>query len=72
MESGTFISKLVEKLSEKRGDEPSVVANYVRTKISFELVRSQVACIRGARRMKKMTVDTADMNLVANSANIVE
>ena len=72
VESSAFISKLVEKLCVKRGDEPSVVANYVRTKISFELIRSQVACIRGARRMTKMTVDTADMNLVTNSANIVE
>ena len=72
METGVFISKLIEKLSEKRGDEPSVVANYIRTKISFELVRSQVACIRGARKMKKMTVDTGDMNLVNSCANIGE
>ena len=71
-ETGVFISKLIEKLSEKRGDEPSVVANYIRSKISFELVRSQVACIRGARKMKKMTVDTGDMNLVNSCANIGE
>ena len=69
-ETGMFIKKLVEKLSEKRGDEPSVVANYVRSKISFELVRSQVACIRGARKMKKMCVDTMEMNLTSNLSNI--
>ena len=72
VETSVFISKLIEKLAEKRGDEPSVVANYIRTKISFELVRSQVACIRGARKMKKMTVDTSDMNLVTSNANITE
>ena len=70
VETGTFVKKLVEKLAEKRGDEPSVVSNYVRTKISFELVRSQVACIRGARKMKKMEVDTFDMNLTSNRSNI--
>ena len=69
-ETSRFISRLVEKLSEKVGDEQSVVANYVRSKISFELIRSQVACIRGARKMMKMTIDTADMNLVNSSANI--
>ena len=70
VETGTFVKKLVEKLAEKRGDEPSVVSNYVRSKISFELVRSQVACIRGARKMKKMEVDTFDMNLTFNRSNI--
>ena len=45
-ESNCFISKLVEKISEKQL-ERSVVANYVRSKILFELVRSQVECIRG-------------------------
>ena len=72
VETSVFISKLIEKLAEKKGDEPSVVANYIRTKISFELVRSQVACIRGARKMRKMTVDTCDMNLVTSNANITE
>ena len=71
-ETARFIKKLVEMLSEKRGDEPSVVANYIRSKISFELVKSQVACIRGARKMKKMVVDTVDMNLISNMSNISE
>ncbi|MCH2416854.1 MAG: hypothetical protein MK195_08855 [Acidimicrobiales bacterium] len=38
-ESGRFISKLIEKISEKHDLQSSTVANYIRTKISFELVR---------------------------------
>ena len=67
-ESSIFVSKLIEKLALKKGIEKSFVANFVRTKISFELVRSQVACIRGARKMQKMTVDTGEMNIVATAS----
>ena len=52
-ESGIFLSKLIEKLSVKRGVERSVVTKFVRTKLLFELVRSQVACIRVARRCRR-------------------
>ena len=52
-ESSRFISKLVENTAEKNGIEASVVASYIRTKISYELIRSQVACIRGSRGLWK-------------------
>ena len=52
-ETSRFISKLVEKTAEKNGMEASVVASYIRTKISYELIRSQVACIRGFRVLWK-------------------
>ena len=53
-------------------DEPSAVASHIRSKISFELIKSQVVCIWGARKMKKMVVDTVDMNLISNMSNISE
>ena len=62
----------VHELTDKKGQERSAVANYVRTKISFDLVRSQVACIRGARKMQQMTVDANEMNIVSATANIAE
>ena len=71
-ESGIFVKKLIEKLAEKRGDDKSIVANYIRTKISFELVRSQVACIRGARKMQKMTLNTGEMDIAAATTAIAE
>ena len=63
-ETSCFISNIVEKLSTKHGMENSVVANYIRTKVSFELIRSQVACIRGSRSLKKINIDTNEIEEV--------
>ena len=35
----------------------SVVSNYIRTKLYFEFIRSQGACIRGSRRLRKTHID---------------
>ena len=71
-ETGRFVSKLIEKISEKKDMDQSVVANYVRTKVSFELVRSQVACLRGARRLRKTVIDVGEMEVVSNISSIQE
>ena len=71
-ETGRFVSKLIEKISEKKDMDQSVVANYVRTKVSFELVRSQVACLRGARRLRKTVIDVGEMEVVSNISSILE
>ena len=66
-----FISKLVEKTAEKNGMEASVVASYIRTKISYELIRSQVACMRGSRGLwKKTLIDTGDCEVVDTASKI--
>ena len=71
-ETGRFAGKLIEKLSEKRQTEKSVVASYIRRKISFELVKSQVACVRGSRNLwKKLVIDTGEIEVVDQQANIV-
>ena len=58
-ESSQFLSKLVEKVAEKRGIDKGGVANYIRTKVAYELVRSQVACIRGSQSLwKKPVINT--------------
>ena len=72
-ESSQFLSKLVEKVAVKRGIEKGGVANYIRTKVAYELVRSQVACIRGSRSLwKKPVINTGDIELVNGSALITE
>ena len=50
-ETERFISMLIVKVSEKRDIPVSVIANYIRVKLSFILVRSQVICIRGSRKL---------------------
>ena len=63
-ETGRFISKLIEKIAVKHDLPTSTVANYVRTKISFELVRSQVMCLRGSRTRKKINVELKESEVV--------
>ena len=69
-ETSCFLSKLVEKISSKHDMEKSIVANYVRSKVSFELVRSQVACVRGSRSLKKISIETSEIEVI--SSNIAE
>ena len=70
-ETSVFVSKLIEKVAEKNGVERSQVAGYIRTKVSFELIRSQVACIRGSRSLwKNSVVDTGAIELVNRLARI--
>lgn len=71
-ETSRFVSRLVEKISSKASLDQSAVANYVRAKVSFELVRSQVACIRGSRQVKKILIDAKEIEIVTNSAKIKE
>ena len=70
-ETSAFVSRLIEKLANKNGMEKSAVANYVRAKLSFLLIRSQVACIRGSRNTwKRMEIDPAEMELVSTKGRI--
>ena len=63
-ETERVLSKLIVKLSEKRDVPNSIVANYVRTKLSFELVKSQVMCIRGSRKLVMPKVDVGEAEVV--------
>ena len=70
VEGSCFVSKLVELVSCKKNLERSVVANYIRTKISFELIRSQVACIRGARSLRVLSVEVDEAEIVQSVSTI--
>ena len=70
VESGRFLSRVIELVSTKKNLEHSVVSNYIRTKISFELVRSQISCIRGARSLKVMTMDVNDAEIIHSDSII--
>ena len=65
-ECGTFFKRLSEMLAEKRGLTTSEVTCYVRTKVSFALVKAIVLCIRGSRgaREKSCPVAETDITLV--------
>ncbi len=70
VETGRFVASLIDKVAEKRGLHRSFVANYIRTKLSFHLVRSQVLCIRGSRSLYTPTINIDEVEVVQESAGI--
>ena len=55
------MSRLAFKLSEKSEDTYAEVMDYIRTKVSFALLKSSVLCLRGCRSLKRQPeiVDSA-------------
>ena len=72
LQTSKFVSKLTDMSAEKKDMQRSVVANYIKTKVSFELIRSQVACLRGSRQWKKVKIDTGEIEVVAEESGIRE
>ena len=69
-ETDRFLTNLISKIAEKKDMPMSVVANYVRTKISFILVKSQVMCMRGSRRMCHQHLDAKEAVVVQRMGEI--
>ena len=63
-ETERFMSRLITKIAEKKDVPVSTIANFVRTKLSFILVRSQVLCIRGSRKLWKHNMDVQEAEVV--------
>jgi len=51
-ETDRFIKELSTKLAEKHGTDSGTMKNWLRTKLSFNLIRSAVLCIRGSRSIQ--------------------
>ena len=60
----TFYNRLAEMIAEKRDDDINVVKNWLRTRLSFSLLRSQLLCLRGSRSAKKIFAENDDMSLI--------
>ena len=71
-ETERFMSRLITKIAEKKDVPISTIANYVRTKLSFILVRSQVLCIRGSRKLWKHNMDIQEAEIVQSVGKIKE
>ena len=56
-ECSIFLNRLSERISEKQGCMNSVVISGIRRKISFILIRSAVACLKGERASRTFTPD---------------
>ena len=73
-ESSCFVPNLAEKIAEKQGMESSVVANYVRSKMSFELklLCGLLSSIRGSRSKKSMSLGPKKIKVVNSATEIME
>ena len=65
-EVDNFIKSLASKLAQKQGIHNSLMTNWIRTKLSFELVRSALLCVRGTRvpSFKPVSVDVSEIELL--------
>ena len=64
VECARFYDKLSEMLSEKRDTPLSIVKSWIRTKISFSLLRTMNLCIRGSRTKTQHSEDLASTNII--------
>ena len=68
-----FYKRLCHRLSEKRGEEVAVVTSWVRTSLSFALLRSVLMAIRGSRRpFYKRDIANADIIIDVEETSIRE
>ena len=51
-EAERFFNELAQKLSEKKQMDYNIVIHWLRAKLSFNLLRSTVSCVRGSRTIK--------------------
>ena len=68
------LQRLCQLLSEKRSENLSLVASWVRAKTSFALLRSTLMSIRGSRYRyyKETTTGGIDMELDVEKASVRE
>ena len=67
-----FFKQLSSLVADHRKETYSLVASWIKTKLSFSLLRSAILCIRGTRNpyYKSMTTDTNDINFEVQSTSI--
>jgi len=73
-ECATFYSRLAEMLAEKRSVHESKMKCWIRTKLSFCLLRSQITCLRGSRSLSKIVTSfqDTDVNLAVEDSRIAD
>ena len=71
-EAERCISELANLIAHKRDLPFSTVISWLRTKISFTLIKSAVLCLRGSRSLKKVKVEGAAIEIAVANGKIVD
>ena len=66
LEYRIFVSKLSELLTSKRDSPKSIMTSWVRTKISFVLIRSMLTCLLDSRSIKICKMAINDIDVLVN------
>ena len=61
-ETSKAISLMINKLSEKRDIDRSLMGQWLNAKISFELLRSAILCLRGSRNRKRTLLEKTEID----------
>ena len=72
-ECSAFFKRLTILIAEKRGQRYEDICSYIRTRISFSLIRVAVLCIRGCRKTNDTQFDSIrdiDLHIVQEEANL--
>ena len=63
-ECSMFFKRLSEKIAEKRNLTTSEATCFIRTKISFALIKALVLCIRGSRGARERPCPVSETDIV--------
>ena len=58
-------------IAEKRNISKSTATTFIRTKISFSLLRSMLLCIRGSRSVKRINTELVDVDMELTNKMII-
>ena len=59
----TYHSRLAELLSAKKKESFAKTISWVRAKVSFEILRSALPCLRGSRTPRRRNLDVKERDL---------
>ena len=71
-EAERFIAELAAKIVKKTKLEYSSTMHWLRVKLSFNLLKSAVLCLRGSRTIKPPNYCIGDVQTFNNNVNILD
>ena len=70
-EGRTFYDRLADILAEKRKVKKSITTNWIRTKISFALLKTCLLCLRGSRSINRNVTNVGVDMMMSNELSTI-
>ena len=62
-ECSRYHTRLAELLTTKKGEDYATIMSWIRTKVSFAIVRSALLCLRGSQKATKVNNNLHNLDL---------